>query len=716
MKLQNTKIPILTPMKSNDTRNKQLTDAQKSELKLEASKLKYKMNKLKNSVNIISSNEDVLDTMLIKDNDKMQYVLSIQSKIRRNFYHEFCRTINKNDKLKLDELKKSLNFDTSDRNELNLMFDKITNDDWNQLVNKKDLIGKELYCNETDKNSNSININAIINETDKIINYDNRFENIGNFKSINTTLVSPSIRYNLRSKMKFPAIYRHFQPEHDEIEMRTNLRNKFFNYIFGYRGKIEFLLPENFHNEQMMDRNTQLLYQFVKNDYNVKFEDKLDKNYWNKMNRFAPKLIQDCKNKIIFINKKNILCRRMKDKLLNKSFTAWIIPVQLIGKIIDYAHHNPYLHHFGKLQTFDNIAGKFWWPGMQRDIDYAVERCVVCQFKFGTIKHRAPLKIRKLPKPRSHIMADFAGPFFGKHYILVIIDYFSGWTMLAPAPSCTTTVVIDALLHKWVPFHGWFSTIETDLGSAFISQMLKELCELHNVEQHFAEARNHRSTGKVERIIGLIQQIIASFNIESGNELVDGYDRETQWDRVKLILPFIQFSINQRKPRFTQYSPNMILFGSNVKDFNDINLENYKNESKLRKPDFEYVAKLLKNIKLIHNKFKGDFDKYVKISKDIYDKKFKIFDKSNKDYKSFLPGKSVLYFIGDINIDTKKWRQKWSGPWKIIEMMDNRSAIVGDPKDGATFKCSIDRLKLFATNNWYDFKTYKEQILNRVGR
>ena len=53
---------------------------------------------------------------------------------------------------------------------------------------------------------------------------------------------------------------------------------------------------------------------------------------------------------------------------------------------------------------------------MWTDIKYFVKRCIVCQFKLGTIKHRAPLLIRELPKPREHIMADFIGPFLNEKY------------------------------------------------------------------------------------------------------------------------------------------------------------------------------------------------------------------------------------------------------------------------------------------------------------
>ena len=137
-------------------------------------------------------------------------------------------------------------------------------------------------------------------------------------------------------------------------------------------------------------------------------------------------------------------------------------------------------------------------------------------------------------------MSDFIGPFLGKYYILVMIDYLTGWTMLTPAKSCGTEIVLSTIFDKWVPTFGWFKIFETDLGSAFKSNLTKHIMETTNIKQQFSEPRNHQGTGKVERVIRLVQQIIAAYNIESGGKLVKNLDRARIW---KIIKPFGKQSI-----------------------------------------------------------------------------------------------------------------------------------------------------------------------------
>ena len=89
---------------------------------------------------------------------------------------------------------------------------------------------------------------------------------------------------------------------------------------------------------------------------------------------------------------------------------------------MDYAHHNLSLHHFHHKYTYDNLDSKFWWGTMKHDVRKFCDQCISCQFVKGSIRHRAPLTVRPLARPREHIFADFLGPVFGKYHILVLVD------------------------------------------------------------------------------------------------------------------------------------------------------------------------------------------------------------------------------------------------------------------------------------------------------
>ena len=72
-----------------------------------------------------------------------------------------------------------------------------------------------------------------------------------------------------------------------------------------------------------------------------------------------------------------------------------------------------------------------WWPKMDEEIESLVRNCTVCQ------EHRkapaaAPLHPWEFPeKPWRRLHMDYAGPFLGKMF-LIIIDAHSKWMDVYP--------------------------------------------------------------------------------------------------------------------------------------------------------------------------------------------------------------------------------------------------------------------------------------------
>ena len=83
---------------------------------------------------------------------------------------------------------------------------------------------------------------------------------------------------------------------------------------------------------------------------------------------------------------------------------------------------------------------------------------------------------------------------------------------------------------------------------------MKALAANCDFEIELAEPRNHRSIGKVERSIGILQKVLNEYNLILKERLTDGsQDREESWKTISAILPFMQFGHNQRRNRFTTY-------------------------------------------------------------------------------------------------------------------------------------------------------------------
>ncbi|GJS45810.1 putative reverse transcriptase domain-containing protein [Tanacetum coccineum] len=50
--------------------------------------------------------------------------------------------------------------------------------------------------------------------------------------------------------------------------------------------------------------------------------------------------------------------------------------VSLVGSVMDEAHASRYLVHPGADKKYYNLRDMYWWPGMKRDIDIYVIKCL----------------------------------------------------------------------------------------------------------------------------------------------------------------------------------------------------------------------------------------------------------------------------------------------------------------------------------------------------
>ena len=85
-----------------------------------------------------------------------------------------------------------------------------------------------------------------------------------------------------------------------------------------------------------------------------------------------------------------------------------------------------------------------WWPGIDHDLEEKVKACDACQ----RVRHspaQAPLHPWEFPKrPWERLHADFAGPFQGKMF-LVVVDAYSKWLEINSLTTATSTTTIEHL-------------------------------------------------------------------------------------------------------------------------------------------------------------------------------------------------------------------------------------------------------------------------------
>uniref|UniRef100_A0A803JUZ6 Gypsy retrotransposon integrase-like protein 1 n=1 Tax=Xenopus tropicalis TaxID=8364 RepID=A0A803JUZ6_XENTR len=140
-----------------------------------------------------------------------------------------------------------------------------------------------------------------------------------------------------------------------------------------------------------------------------------------------------------------------------------------------------------------------WWPKMDECIEKWVKSCVPCQ----STRHAPakagvhPWEVTRSPWSRLHI--DFAGPFQGQTFFLVV-DSFSKWLEVVSVASATTHAVIQ-VLRKLFATHGLPDTIVSDNGAQFTSADFRAFME-SNLIRHVTTAPFHPSSnGQAERMV-----------------------------------------------------------------------------------------------------------------------------------------------------------------------------------------------------------------------
>ncbi|KAL5486807.1 hypothetical protein EMCRGX_G019337 [Ephydatia muelleri] len=92
-----------------------------------------------------------------------------------------------------------------------------------------------------------------------------------------------------------------------------------------------------------------------------------------------------------------------------------------------------------------------WWPGIDEDIERMVRTCDSCNQQKDNVLH-APLHPWEYPsKPWQRLHADFAGPFFGKMW-LIVVDARTKWPEVFQQNEATSGTTITALMTTFSRF------------------------------------------------------------------------------------------------------------------------------------------------------------------------------------------------------------------------------------------------------------------------
>ena len=170
-----------------------------------------------------------------------------------------------------------------------------------------------------------------------------------------------------------------------------------------------------------------------------------------------------------------------------------MVPEKLRKRVLEELH----ISHMG-MNNMKLVARSFvWWPSIDNDIEQLAKSCEACLSVGHSPPSLHPWSWPSCPWQRIHV--DFAGPLFGKMYLLVV-DSHSKWPEIREMSSTSTTETIQVLRQVFSVF-GLPEQLVSDNGPQFISQEFSTFLRNNGIK-HFKSAPYHPSTnGAVERLV-----------------------------------------------------------------------------------------------------------------------------------------------------------------------------------------------------------------------
>ena len=201
------------------------------------------------------------------------------------------------------------------------------------------------------------------------------------------------------------------------------------------------------------------------------------------------------------LNKYGLLCRYWQDK--RYPVTQTVIPEKYVPTVLQLVHDSSIAGHPGKDRTLAAARVKYYWPTMRVDIEKHVEQCTKCAQNKGSVPRPAPILGYPAPtKPWEVVGIDLLQlplSYQGSRYLLVCVDHFSRYVVLAPLKEKTAAAVAHALVSKLCLVYSTPQVLLSDNGTEFRNALLSEICNQYNIKQSYITTYHPASNGLVER-------------------------------------------------------------------------------------------------------------------------------------------------------------------------------------------------------------------------
>ena len=229
------------------------------------------------------------------------------------------------------------------------------------------------------------------------------------------------------------------------------------------------------------------------------------------------------------------------------------IPPQLVGGVLTSLHAGPCGGHFGPEKLMKQTQLRFYWPGMQVDIEEFCGKCDRCAGRNApNPQPRAPMGELHASEPWEMMSIDFLTDLpltdRGNKHLLICCDHFTRWVEVFPLPDMSAVTVARTLADEVFSRFGCPKRLHSDCAANFKSQLIAELCRIMGVEKSNTTAFHPQGNSRCERVNRTVLNMLSKYLS----------DNHSEWDK---HLPLLMLGYRAQVHRSVGYSPFYLMFG-----------------------------------------------------------------------------------------------------------------------------------------------------------
>ena len=360
---------------------------------------------------------------------------------------------------------------------------------------------------------------------------------------------------------------------------------------------------------------------------------------------------------------------------INPGCWRQVVPPALRAELLHESHGGKFSGHFAEKKMYDTLRKAYWWPGMRKNVRTHCRSCLNCATRKGTGRAgRPPLQPIPVGGPFHRLGVDVLQlPLTeaGNRYVVVFMDYLTKWAEAFAVPDQSAETIARLLVEEIFCRHGAPQELLSDRGANFLSNLIKEICQILKIKKVNTSGYHPQTDGLVEK-----------FNSTLTNMLAKSAEKNSNWDT---HLPFLLFAYRATVQESVRESPFYLLYGRDPRlPTEDLQ----KNTPNYAVDVDDYKSALTTYLSEAWSLAKSSIKQAQVKQKEMYDK--------NSKQPQYQVGDRVMVFMpSEKKGTTWKLARPFYGPYRVVDVTPTNVEVrLIDRPDDPTIFVALNRVRL----------------------